>query len=47
MRILPNDDGSEVILTLYRQADMSDQQFADDAESVQRDLNKRKSLIEI
>ena len=46
MRILPNNDGSEVIFTLYRQGDMSDQQFADDAESVQRDLNKLKSLIE-
>jgi hypothetical protein len=46
MRILPNNDGSEVIFTLYRQADMSDQQFAIDAESVQRDLNTLKSLIE-
>ena len=46
MRILPNNDGSEVIFTLYRQGDMSDQQFADDAESVRRDLNKLKSLIE-
>jgi hypothetical protein len=32
MRILPNNDGREVIFTLYRQADMSDQQFADDAD---------------
>jgi len=46
MRILPNNDGSEVIFTLYRQGDMSDQQFADDAKSVRRDLNKLKSLIE-
>ena len=46
MRILPNNDGSEVIFTLYRQGDLSDQQFADDAESVRRDLNKLKSLIE-
>jgi len=35
-----------VIFTLYRQGDMSDQQFADDAKSVRRDLNKLKSLIE-
>jgi hypothetical protein len=46
MRILQNNDGSEVIFTLYRQAGMSDQQFADDAKSVQRDLNKLKTLLE-
>ncbi|HUC99413.1 MAG TPA: hypothetical protein VMR88_13085 [Candidatus Polarisedimenticolaceae bacterium] len=46
MRILQNNDGSEVIFTLYRQAGVSDQQFADDAESVQRDLNKLKTLLE-
>lgn len=46
MRVLPNNDGSEVIFTLYRQTEMSDQQFADDAESVRRDLNKLKSLLE-
>ena len=45
-RVFPNNDGSEVIFTLYRQGDLSDQQFADDAESVRRDLNKLKSLIE-
>ena len=45
MRILQNNDGSEVIFTLYRQAGVSDQQFADDAESVQRDLNKLKTLL--
>ena len=46
MRIFPNSDGSEVIFTLYRQADMPDQRFADDAGSVQRDLNKLKTLLE-
>ena len=46
MRILQSDDGSEVIFTLYRQAGMSDQKFVDDAQSVQRDLNKLKTLLE-
>ena len=46
MRIFPNKDGSEVIFTLYRQADMSDQKFADDAESVEKDLDKLKILLE-
>jgi hypothetical protein len=46
MRVVPNRDGSEVIFTLYRQAGMSDQKFADDAGSVQTDLNKLKVLLE-
>ena len=46
MRIFPNEDGCEVIFTLYRQADMSDQKFADDAESVEKDLDKLKILLE-
>ena len=46
MRIFPNNDGSEVTFTLYRRTDMSDQEFATDAESVQRDLNKLKTLLE-
>ncbi|HET9881046.1 MAG TPA: SRPBCC family protein [Candidatus Binatia bacterium] len=46
MRVFPNNHGSEVIFTLYRQAGMSDQKFADDAGSVERDLNKLKTLLE-
>lgn len=46
MRIFPNNDGSEVIFTLYRRADVSDREFADDAEAVQRDLKKLKTLLE-
>jgi hypothetical protein len=46
MRVFPNNDGSEVIFTLYRQAGMSDQKFADDAGSVERDLSKLKTLLE-
>jgi len=46
MRVFPNNHGTEVIFTLYRQAGMSDQKFADDAGSVERDLNKLKTLLE-
>ena len=46
MRVFPNNDGSEVTFTLYRRTDMSDQEFANDAESVQRDINKLKTLLE-
>ena len=44
LRIFPNKDGSEVIFTLYRQADMPDQKFADDAGSIQRDLKQTEDL---
>jgi hypothetical protein len=46
MRTFPNNDGSEVTFTLYRRTDVSDREFADDAEAVQRNLNKLKTLLE-
>ena len=46
MRVFPNNDGSELIFTLYRRPDMSDQMFAEDAEAVTRDLEKLKTLLE-
>lgn len=46
MRVFPNDDGSELIFTLFQRPDMSDQTFAEDAEAVTKDLEKLKSLLE-
>ena len=46
MRVFPNNDGSELIFTLYRQPDMSEQMFAEDADAVTRDLRKLKTLLE-
>jgi polyketide cyclase/dehydrase/lipid transport protein len=46
MRILPNNDGSELIFTLYRRPDVSDQEFAEDAKAVEKDLAKLKNLLE-
>jgi hypothetical protein len=46
MRILPNNDGSELVFTLYRRPDMSDQEFAEDTKSVEKDLAKLKTLLE-
>ena len=46
MRVFPNNDGSELIFTLYRQPDMSDQMFAEGAEAVTRDLEKLRTLLE-
>jgi hypothetical protein len=46
MRVLPNNDGSELVFTLYRRPDVSDQEFAEDANSVEKDLAKLKTLLE-
>jgi hypothetical protein len=42
MRIVPNGEGAEVLFTLFRQTDMSDDKFA---EWVARDLIALKTLI--
>jgi len=46
MRVMPNGSGSEVIFTLFRLSDMSDEKFAADAEWVMRDLTALKNLLE-
>lgn len=46
MRVFPNNDGSELIFTLYHRSEMSDQMFADDAKLVKKDLEKLKMLLE-
>lgn len=46
MRVVPNGDGSEFIFTLLRQPGMSDDQFADDAQAVTKDLRTLKKLLE-
>ena len=46
MRVIANAEGAEVLLTLFRQPDMTEQQFLADAEWVTRDLNALKALVE-
>jgi hypothetical protein len=46
MRVFPNDDGSELVFTLYRQPDVADQEFAEDTELIEKDLNRLKTLLE-
>jgi len=46
MRVVPNGDGSEFIFTLLRQPGMADDQFADDAQAVTKDLRTLKELLE-
>ena len=46
MRVVPNGAGSEVLFTLFRQPEMSDEQYAEDARLVEDDLARLKSVIE-
>jgi hypothetical protein len=46
MRVIKNGCGSELIFTLLRLPDMSDEKFAADAEWVMRDLTTLKYFLE-
>jgi hypothetical protein len=46
MRLIVSGQGCELLFTLFREPQMSDQQFAADAGYVQRDLDGLKSLLE-
>ncbi|ASY56900.1 polyketide cyclase [Sinorhizobium sp. CCBAU 05631] len=46
LRVVPNGDGAEVMFTLLRQFDMSDEQLAADAACVQKDLDTLKTILE-
>jgi hypothetical protein len=46
LRVVPNGTGSEVTFTVFRQPGMSEQQFAEDAKAVERDLKVLKDLLE-
>ncbi|RWR03166.1 polyketide cyclase [[Pantoea] beijingensis] len=45
MRIIANQQGADVIITVYRQPIMSDEKFAEDIEWVTRDLQKLHALL--
>ncbi|MCA1440693.1 SRPBCC family protein [Ensifer sp. IC4062] len=46
LRVVPNGEGAEVMFTLLRQPDMSDEEFAADAAAVEKDLAMLKSIME-
>jgi hypothetical protein len=46
LRVVADGDGCELVLTLFRQPDVSDEKFAADAEWVMRDLHAAKRLLE-
>ena len=45
MRVIPNGEGAEVMLTLFRQPGMDDERFSADAKWVVRDLKALKALV--
>ena len=46
MRVFPNGDGAEVLITVFRQPGVSDEKFAEDTHWVRRDLEALKTLLE-
>jgi hypothetical protein len=46
LRVVPNGDGAEVVLTLFRQPGMTDERFAADIKLVNRDLKALKAMVE-
>ncbi len=46
MRVVPNASGSEVLLTLFQPAGMSDEKFAEDIRWVEQDLRTLKDIME-
>jgi hypothetical protein len=46
IRVVPNGAGSEVTFTLLRQPGVPAEQFAEDAQAVERDLRALKALLE-
>jgi hypothetical protein len=45
LRVIPNDNGAEVLLTLFRQPGMSDAKFTADVEWVTRDLLALEAVV--
>ena len=46
VRVLPNGDGSEVMLTVFRLPGVSAKKFAEDLGAVERDLRSLKAVLE-
>ncbi|MCU1417751.1 MAG: hypothetical protein JWP32_1925 [Schumannella sp.] len=46
LRVLANDDGSEVVFTLYRREGVTDEDFAADAAAIAADLAHLRELLE-
>jgi hypothetical protein len=46
LRVVPNGDGSEVLVTVFRREEMSDRDFEKDVAAVSEDLERLKELLE-
>jgi hypothetical protein len=46
MRVLANEEGSEVVFTLYRRPGVDDAEYDADAATVGADLGRLKELLE-
>jgi hypothetical protein len=46
MRVFPNGEGAEVLLTVFRQHGTSEEKFGEDTQWVRRDLEALKALLE-
>jgi hypothetical protein len=46
LRVIRNGEGCELVFTLFRLPDMSDEKFASDAEWVMRDLEMARRVLE-
>jgi hypothetical protein len=46
MRVFPNGEGAEVLITVFRQPGVSDEKFSEDTHWVRRDLEALKTLLE-
>jgi hypothetical protein len=46
MRVVKNEKGSEVMLTIFQTLDMSEKKFAEDIGMVEYDLNNLKNMLE-
>jgi len=46
MRVMPCGKGSEFVFSLFRQPEMTDEQFAADGLAVEADLQRLKDLLE-
>ena len=45
LRVIGNGDGAEVLLTLFRQPEMTDEKFREDAEWIERDLAALRAMV--
>jgi len=46
-RLIPNDDGCDLILLMYQNPGISDEQFQSDVDWMESDLQRMKSLLEL